>query len=331
MNDYCPMCNDAREIERIREKKPVEVRGERFEVEVEYFRCTECGGEFERGDSEVRPVEEAYRLYRERHGMTQPAEIREFRRRYGLTQRELGDLLGWGGATLSRYENGGLQDDAHDRMLRLAMNPGNLLDLVEKNGESLPHKKKAALAERIGASIDVSSECTDMLGRIGRFTEPSIYNGYRRFDTDRVRQVILFFTQNPRLKTVLNKLLYYSDFMHFKTQGTSITGLSYAHLPFGPTPDQYESIFASLAGEGIVRIDEIIYSEPDIAGETYQAVDSPDMGIFSRSEREILDAVTQRFEGFSAKMISDRSHREDGYLRTTDGQIISYEYAEKMV
>jgi len=41
-------------------------------------------------------------------------------RRYPITQEELGVLLGWGGATLSRYENGALQDEVHEKMLRMA-------------------------------------------------------------------------------------------------------------------------------------------------------------------------------------------------------------------
>jgi len=44
--------------------------------------------------------------------MLSPYEIRELRKRYGLTQKELSLLLGWGSVTMSRYENGALQDVA---------------------------------------------------------------------------------------------------------------------------------------------------------------------------------------------------------------------------
>jgi hypothetical protein len=39
--------------------------------------------------------------------------------------------LGWGAVTLSRYENGALQDEAHDKTLHLAMLPENLIRLLE--------------------------------------------------------------------------------------------------------------------------------------------------------------------------------------------------------
>ena len=35
--------------------------------------------------------------------MLSPYEIRELRKRYGLTQKELSLLLGWGSVTMSRY------------------------------------------------------------------------------------------------------------------------------------------------------------------------------------------------------------------------------------
>ena len=57
--------------------------------------------------------------------MLQPEDIREFRRRQGLSQKELSDPLGWGAVTLSRYENDALQSEAHERALRLAMQPRN--------------------------------------------------------------------------------------------------------------------------------------------------------------------------------------------------------------
>ncbi len=327
---HCPYCNDERETEKINEKETIEVRGEEFAVDVEFYRCAVCGGEYERGDSDVKPVEAAYRLYREKHGMVRPGEIRDFRRRYHLTQRELGDLLGWGGATLSRYENGALQDDAHDRMLRLVMEPSNLLDLVERNEEALPPEKKTRLVARLGDEMNASTECPAMLDRFDRSSAPDIFNGYRRFDIERMKQAILFFTRSPRFKTVLNKLLYYADFLHFKREGISITGARYVHLPYGPVPDNYRLIFDAMAVDGEVSVEEVFHPGGDYGGETYRAVTEPDLDIFSRSEREALHIIETRFAGFTAKRISDVSHEEEGYKRTRDGEAISYGFAGGM-
>jgi uncharacterized protein YegP (UPF0339 family) len=47
-------------------------------------------------------------------------------------------LLGFGDVTIHRYENGALQDAAHDRLLRLIREPANLRTLLEGAAGSAP-------------------------------------------------------------------------------------------------------------------------------------------------------------------------------------------------
>lgn len=118
---------------------------------MEYYKCMSCGEEFEDPRSDNHPLDEAYRQYRRRHGMMQPEEIRSLRKRYGLTQKEMSNLLGWGGATLSCYENGALQDETHEKPLRLAMEPRNLLKLIEETPSALAEEKRARLIKELRA------------------------------------------------------------------------------------------------------------------------------------------------------------------------------------
>jgi DNA-binding XRE family transcriptional regulator len=93
-------------------------------VEVQFYRCQVCGEEFENSLSALDPYEMAYREYRTRKRLVQPEAIREFRIRRGLSQQELGELLGIGVATLNLYENGALQSEADNRVIKLAMEQG---------------------------------------------------------------------------------------------------------------------------------------------------------------------------------------------------------------
>ena len=54
--------------------------------------------------------------------------------------------------------------------------------------------------------------------------------------------MVLFFAHKSAglLKTKLMKLLNYSDMIFYKENGLSISGLKYAHLPYGPVPDKWE-------------------------------------------------------------------------------------------
>lgn len=121
MKGICPYCEKEAELKLIRSEEEIKVRREPIKVHVEYYKCKVCGKEFDDPRSEDDPLDKAYREYRRRQGMMQPGEIRNLRKRYGLTQREMSNLLGWGGATLSRYENGALQDETHEKTLRLAI------------------------------------------------------------------------------------------------------------------------------------------------------------------------------------------------------------------
>lgn len=119
MNGFCPNCEKESSLSLILTTEDFNIRGEAIPVEVEYYKCQECGEEFDISKSDNDPYEVAYREYRRRKGLLQPDEIRLFRIEHRLTQKEFSHLLGIGIATLNRYENGALQSEAHDRVIKL--------------------------------------------------------------------------------------------------------------------------------------------------------------------------------------------------------------------
>lgn len=329
MKGICPVCEEKTDLETVRGMEDIEVRGELIKVEVAYNKCKKCGEEFEDPHSEEDPLEKAYREYRRRHGMTQPEDIRELRKRYGLTQNELSKLLGWGGATLSRYENGALQDDTHEKTLRLALDPRNLLKLIEDAPDVLPEEKKARLLKELKA-IEEETYSFERIyeERFGKY-DADEYSGYKKLDMARLFNAILFFCKGGVLKTKLNKLLFYADFKHFSEYTVSITGARYARIPFGPAPDKYDHYFATLFDNGAIEIEEVPYSD-EVVGERFRSVKEPDLSLFSDSELKILASVKEYFKGFSAGKITSFSHEEKGYKETPNGKLISYEYAETL-
>lgn len=54
-------------------------------------------------------------------------------------------------------------------------------------------------------------------------------------------RMVLFFAHESSelLKTKLMKLLNYSDMIFYKENGISMSGLKYAHLPYGPVPEHF--------------------------------------------------------------------------------------------
>jgi putative zinc finger/helix-turn-helix YgiT family protein len=329
MKGVCPNCEKISELEHIVTTEELNVRGDIIKVEVEYYRCTECGEEFEDPRSKDDPLDKAYREYRRRHGMIQPEEIREMRKLYGLTQQELSKLIGWGGATLSRYENGALQDDAHDRFLQLVKDPENLQRIVNKNGGFLPEKKRKRLLNELTAAAEKICSFPNILSeRFGQY-EPSVESGFKKLDLNKLFQMIIFFAKDGVLKSKLCKLIFYADFKCFKDYAISISGAKYAHAHHGPVPDNYEHYFATLIhDEKVIRVEEIDYGE--YVGEIFYSEVEPDLSVFSDNELEVLLFVKKFFQSFNATRIREFSHNERGYNETKVGDIISFEHSNDL-
>lgn len=329
MNIICPYCEVKRDVESVNTKENVMVRGENIEVPVKYFKCLTCGGEFDDPKAEYDPLEKAYTEYRTRHGMIQPVDIKGFRKNHGLTQNELGKLLGWGPVTVNRYENGALQDDAHNKELRLAMEPRNLIRLIEETPDALSNSKRLRLLKELQIEEDEAFSFERVLEeRFGRYDADEM-SGYKKLNVTKIFNAILFFCRGGDFKTKVNKLLFYADFKHFKEYTTSITGVRYVHLPLGPVPDNYEHFFAALIGEGSLEIEECP-CPPDFVAEKLVTVEASDLSLFSDSEIRILAVIKEHFNAYSATKIKDVSHDEQGYKKTSVGQRISYEYADAL-
>jgi putative zinc finger/helix-turn-helix YgiT family protein len=330
MKGICPNCEKETELNFVNAIEEIMVRGEAIPTNVEYLKCEECGSEFRDPSSQKDPLETAYREYRQRHVMLQPEKIRELREQYGLTQQEMSNLLGWGGATLSRYENGALQDEAHETILRLIQEPHNLLELIEQKPGALEEKKKerATACLKEIAHIWEKSFITIYENLFGSYKADK-YSGYKTLDISKLLNSMIFFCKDANVpKTKLNKLIFYADFKHFKDYTISITGVKFAHLPYGPAPDNYQLYVAALHDEEkSVSIEELQFPN-GYTGEYLRAIKEPVLSIFSTTELKVLAMVKEYFAESTAKQISDLSHQEKGYQDTRDGELISYDYAQ---
>lgn len=330
----CSNCEKETRLELVTKANVIRVRSKPMKIELQYLRCVECGDEVFDPSLNVDPFSLAYRKYRKEYGFLQPEEIREWRKANRLTQGELAKLLGMGAVTISRYENGALQDPSHEKLLRLAMNPSNLLQLIEESEGVFTESKKRILVQGL-QQVEAGAHSIDstIMVSFGNY-DPNQYSGYRKLNLEKLYNAILFFCKEGVLKTKLNKLLFYADFKHYKEYAISITGARYAHVPFGPAPDNYEIYYGVLSSERAIEFIEEIYPAKrggeSVVGEIIKAVKKPDLSLFAASELRIMASVQEDFEKYNAREITDFSHKEIGYQETDDGDIISYDYARKL-
>ncbi len=328
MKTKCPKCNEITNLISIVEEQEIVVRGDPISVAVKILRCENCGEEFYDLNEESDPLALAYDEYRRKNSLILPHEIKELRSRYGFSQQELSRLLGWGGATISRYENGALQDLAHDKMLHLIQDPRNLLKLLKENPSVIPDSKREKFMKYLlEVDDDHRNQIKDFFDVILGDYEADQFSGYKKLTIGKILNAILFYSSGKGvLKTKLNKLLFYADFLHYKEYSSSITGSRYVHLTYGQILDNYEFYIASMIHEDNSL--EIIETEiGSYLGDVLVSRVSPDIRNFEDSEIKVLAQVKEYFAGYSASEISSRSHNEKGYQETKDLELISYEYA----
>jgi putative zinc finger/helix-turn-helix YgiT family protein len=326
MDNFCPICEKKGKVERILKTREFNVRGESIKVEYEAYKCDTCGETFLETKTEDDPLVAAYTIYRKKHNMLQPDDIKKIRMKYGISQAELGRLLGWGGATLSRYENGALQDRVHDGQLSLISDPRNMLKLIKENTELFGEQRAKLLIKNLTDLARDEFPLHRCIEEIYGNSEQSAFTGFASFNYDKFLNAILFFCRGGLLKTKIVKYLFYADFKHFREYSTGITGATYYHLPLGPVPDKYDIFLASFLNDKFLEMEEVFY--PDYTGEKFLSVSEPYLSIFSDTELKILTAIKDYFKDYTAKAISEYSHQEKGYLETASQEPISYEFAK---
>ena len=126
MKKYCEECGREVTAKIITKRETYEVCGKIIEVDAQILVCADCGEEFYCEELDNATLINAYNEYRRKHKLLYPEEIKKIREQYGLSQRSFAKLLNWGDKTICRYENGSIQDKAHNSLLLFLRNPENM-------------------------------------------------------------------------------------------------------------------------------------------------------------------------------------------------------------
>ena len=327
----CPLCDKIHEIEERKRIATTIIKGEVVDYEENYYFCQysdEDENEFTVGRMEDRNLLNARNEYRRCHGLLTSDEIIEIRESYGLSQADFARLLGWGEATISRYESKAIQDDAYDNMLRIVKNdPLKAFELFQKNSDKFNNVKKVEIRERIIANLDMYGR--EYLKRQAleseyiSFKGLSDANGNQELNIDKLESIIGYFAKHVRnlYKVKLMKMLWYSDALNYKFTGKSMTGLVYLHDAMGALP---------IGHYRIVDLENVNVEEEEGYEYTkYRFVpnENDDLSCLSAEDLEILDKVASKFKNFSAKDIVSYMHEERAYKETVDGEVIPYSLA----
>jgi len=330
---FCPNCETYSETRVETREETYKVRGKDVTMPAEVEVCLSCGETIfdETRDSDL--LRRVYAAYREQEGLLTPEQIRDIRKRYSLSQESLASLLGMSQATINRYEKGGLQNQSHDAAIRACMNAQFVRDLLQRKGHVLTDWQRRRAEEALAGQVKEAEDWlespaeTDWICMPSEITERT---GFRRFDHKRFAAVAVWFCRRRQAvsRTIINKLLFYADFLHYRTTTVSLTGAAYRKLPYGPALADYGGLLSRMESEGVLLSEEVEYPN-GYAGTDYRA--GPNAATvdveFAAHELAVLEHVSEAFEGLSATRISECSHQESAYRNTPDKELISYQEA----
>lgn len=114
----CYTCMEEHEVTTVKVEESGSFKNENIDFEAEYEYCSNLD-EYTETEEMMRKNSLSQKdSYRKKMGLLTSNDIRDIREQYGISQKEFSEVLCWGGATITRYENHQVQDRAHDDILR---------------------------------------------------------------------------------------------------------------------------------------------------------------------------------------------------------------------
>ncbi|MFA5602111.1 MAG: type II toxin-antitoxin system antitoxin SocA domain-containing protein, partial [Bacilli bacterium] len=265
---------------------------------------------------------EAVRIYNEKYGINKE-DIINLRNKYNLSQEMFAKIIGCAKKTLISYELGNsIPNDVYLVTLKtLLVNPSTISTMIEANKERYNKKEYEKIMKKIFPFAGANAK--QILNHLD--SRPTIYNGYTQLSLQKIENLLLYLAKKTIFKTKILKELFYIDFINYKETGASITGLEYAKLPYGPVPDDFESLFRYFSDQKI--IDYSIEIEDNCEYHRIKALKEPNLSIFTEYEIKIIDQIKKFFKNYTVKEIVKYSHCEKAFEDTKYNENISYEYS----
>jgi putative zinc finger/helix-turn-helix YgiT family protein len=263
----CPSGHEEMRIKKV--KKRVTFRGVNLMVPVEQYVCRICGAEAGTVPQAAAIQKTISDAYRKAVSLFTGDEIVEKRRKLKLTQEALAKRMNVGIASIKRWEGGTIQSKSMDRALRIAL------------GDQA-----------------VGDSCTGNRA----FSIPRIKLVLKEFESIFGRHIL---KKNDRMLFAA-KYLWYADMVAHRETGESMTGSTYAALPYGPQLNNYKDL-----------IDDIIGADESKA--------EP----LSPEQKRIITRIAMKFS--RERMVYDAAHKEKIWKRQPNGAIIPYTDSSELI
>lgn len=227
MKAYCPFCHKETEYS-VEKRNVTKYKG----VDINTFEnvgvCLKCKNDLYIAELEDENIQRINDAYRRNTGLIKPEDIKEFRKKYRLSQRELSSILNYSKMTINRYENGELPTKSQSDYLKIIIhNPEDFEAIARKSYENNRITLKT-LNKVIG--IDSPRQLiVNELEEIEDNYKINAYTGFRKFNYANVENLISYIASKTKKinKETLTNYLWLIDIASFARDTLAITGLKY--------------------------------------------------------------------------------------------------------
>lgn len=307
------------------EKSELTFRKEQFQYVHQFYECDETKERFTTTELDEVNIAQVYNQYRAKYGIPFPDEIKRIRQRYGLSASKMSQILGFGDNQYCLYENGDMPSETNGKILMTIQNPQIFENFVANAKNQLEDSEFVKIINKVkSVKYDNNNELAKSYVFSGNRRD--IFNGYATQSISKLKNIILFYIEKfgGVFFTMMNKLLFYTDFYGYKTTGRGMSGLAYKAIQRGPVPVRWDRIYSSF--DDIQP--EIVHFDSGAEGTRLVSNISPDFAEFTETELNILDTIYQRFKTDNSTKISGISHTENAWQKYVDsGQMISFDMA----
>ncbi len=148
-------------------------------------------------------------------------------------------------------------------------------------------------------------------------------------DHTKLKELMLYIAERCQFRhnfgaTMLNKILFFSDFISYARYGEPITGEDYFKLDWGPAPKYLLEAREELEREGAI----ITQVKKTWRGDQTRIVPKDreaDLSVFDARQISLVDSIVDELKDESAKSVSGLSHKFYGWQITPDRETIPYE------
>lgn len=291
------------------------VKGKIIEFD-EYYMIDPATGEevFDR-NIEIENDARLYDIYKKQMNLLTSSEIKNIRKKYDMNQKEFALSIGVGEITIHRFENGSIQTESVDSIIRLSEDPGIMYNLLIKNQANLSDSDFSCFLKKISILKKLKHH------KIADFNINDYVN--LNFETESINNVTnqLIIEYNTQIDNVskkygiedncgaaeyitplkLQKLLYYIQGMALRIYGKPAFTNNISAWQYGPV---VEEVYQQYKGRNPITTPKTDYEVSD--------------GL-----KKIIELVVSSYGQIEAGSLIDLTHDEDPWIKSINSGTIS--------